>query len=428
MVRTLLVPLLLAASLLPAQAEEQLLDRIVAVVNDDVVLLSEFEAELAAVRAQLRQRNVRMPPAEELRRQVLERLVMQTLQLNVAERQGITVDSATLDAAVRRVAEQNNMSLSRFRDALSAEGLTMAEFRERLRREIVLSRLRQREMQRRVNVTDQEIEQFLAQNRDGSTEYRLAQILISVPEAASAEAIEAARAEAESVLAELEAGADFATVAATYSDARNALEGGDLGWRSAAQVPEPVADRVAQMSPGDITPVLRSPAGFHVFQLQDRRSTEQRLVTQTRVRHILIEPNEVVTDTDARLRLESLRERIQGGASFAELAQANSDDAASASEGGSLGWIDPAATPPQFEEVLRSLEPGELSEPFRTRSGWHLVLLEERRQRDVTEQIARAEAARAIRERKEEEQTELWLRELREEAFVEYRLGEGLAS
>lgn len=428
MIRALLAALTLFAGISTASAEEELLDRIVAVVNDDVVLASELESELAAVRSQLRQRNVRMPPEDELRRQVLERLVMQTLQLNVAERQGVSVDDATLDAAVRRVAQQNNMSLSRFRDALAGEGLTMGEFRERLERDILVSRLRQREMQRRVNVTDQEIDQFLAQNRDEDTEYRLSQILISVPEAASADAIAEARAEAEEVAEQLEGGAEFATVAATYSDARNALEGGDLGWRSAAQVPEPVADRVSQMSEGDITPVLRSPSGFHVFQLRERRSAEQRVVTQARVRHILIEPNEVVADTDARMRLESLRERIQEGGDFADLARANSDDAASASEGGSLGWIDPGATPPQFEEVVNSLEPGELSEPFRTSSGWHLVEVEDRRERDVTEEIARNEAAEAIRERKQEEQTELWLRELREEAYVEYRLDDESAS
>lgn len=428
MFRALLAALILTLGMLPASAEEQLLERIVAVVNDDIVLASEFEAELAAVRSQLRQRNVRMPPEDELRRQVLERLVMQTLQLNVAERNGVTVDDATIDAAVRRVAARNNMSLSRFRDALAGEGLTMAEFRERLRRDIILSRLRQREMQRRVNVTDQEIDQFLAQNRDEDTEYRLAQILVSVPEAASADAIAEARAEAEAVVEALESGEDFATVAAAHSDARNALEGGDLGWRTAARVPAPVADRVGRMSPGDITPVLRSPSGFHIFRLVDRRSSEQRLITQARVRHILIETNDVVTDTDARLRLESLRERIEGGADFADLARANSDDAASASAGGELGWIDPGATPPQFEEVISSLAPGELSEPFRTGSGWHLVQVLERRERDVTEAIARNEAAEAIRQRKEEEQTELWLRELREEAYVEYRLGDGRTS
>jgi len=428
MLRALLAALVITLGVLPASAEEQLLERIVAVVNDDVVLASEFEAELATVRNQLRQRNVRMPPDDELRQQVLERLVMQTLQLNVARRNGISVDDATVDAAVRRVAERNDMSLSRFRDALAGEGLTMAEFRERLRRDIILSRLRQREMQRRINVTDQEIDQFLAQNRDEDTEYRLAQILVSVPEAASSDAIAEARAEAERVREALESGTDFATAAATFSDARNALEGGDLGWRTAARVPAPVADRVSQMSPGDITPVLRSPSGFHIFRLVDRRSSEQRLVTQARVRHILIETNDVVSEGDARLRLESLRQRITGGGDFASLARANSDDAASASEGGELGWIDPGATPPQFEEAVRSLSPGELSEPFRTSSGWHLVQVLERRERDVTEDIARNEAAEAIRERKEEEQTELWMRELREEAYVEYRLDGDSAS
>ena len=414
---------MLLLSLNIAQAQEVVLERIIALVNDDVVLASELETELISVRQDLEQRNVRMPPAEELRRQVLERLIMQTLQLNVAERRGIRVDSATLDAAVRRVAERNGLSLTGLRDALETQGLDMARFREQLRREIVISRLRQQVMNQRVDITEQEIQQFIERNRSLDREYRLEQILISVPEAASANAIAEARARADAVVERLDAGESFARVAASESDARNALEGGDMGWRPASQLPQTGADAIRELEPGQYTSPLRAPAGFQIYRLRETRGGDEQMIRQANLRHIVIATNEVVTDTDARMRLQALRERIMGGSDFADLARANSDDPTSAGDGGDLGWIDPDNLPPGFRSAVTSLEAGEVSEIFRTRGGWHIAEVVDWRERDASETIAREEAEAAIRQRKSEEETELWLRELREEAYVESRLG-----
>ncbi|MBY5269122.1 peptidylprolyl isomerase [Spiribacter salinus] len=423
MIRPLLASLLMTLALSVAKAEEVLLERIVALVNEDVVLASELEAELASVTAELRQRDVQIPPDDELRRQVLERLVMQTLQMNVAERRGIRVDSATLDSTVRRIADRNNLSLTGLRDALSEQGIDMARFRKQMRRDIMLTRLRQEEMDERVDVTDQEIEQFLERNQDDTREYRLGQILISVPEAASAGAIDEAEDRARQVMERLSAGESFARVAAAESDARNALEGGDLGWRPATELPSVATDAIRDLEPGETTEPLRTPAGFQIYQLQETRDPDQRLIEQVNVRHILIETNEIVTDQDAQLRLESLRERLRQGASFADLARSNSDDPTTATQGGELGWLNPGSLPQGFQNALAELPIGELSQPFQTRAGWHLAEVQDRRQRDAGDQLAREEAAEAIRERKAADEVELWLRELREEAYIEIRLG-----
>ncbi len=405
----------------PATAE--LLDRVVAVVNDDVVLLSEFRDELATARAQLAQRDIQAPPEDQLRRQVLDRLVMQRLQLDAAERAGIRVDEATLDAAVRQVARQNDLDLPGFRDALQREGMTMAGFRERLRREITLRRLRRSAMDQRINITPQEVDQFQSQIAEREVEYHLRHLLVALPEAASPEAIESAREKAEGLRRELtDGGANFATLAATHSDGRNALEGGDLGWRRAGELPAVVAGQLSDLEPGDVSDVLRTPSGFHLFKVEDRRDAERHVVTQTRARHILIRTNEVVSDEDARRRLTALRQRVLSGESFAELARANSDDKGSAAEGGSLGWITPGSMAPEFERVMQRLDPGAISQPFRSRFGWHIVQVRERREQDTTETYRRNQAAQQLRQRKEEEELELWLRQLREEAYVDYRL------
>ena len=414
--------LLFVTGIPPAAAEAVSLERIVALVNDDVVLASELEAEITTVRRELERRNVRMPQPQQLRRQVLERLIMQTLQMNVAERRGIRVDNATVDAAVRQVAERNGLTLAGLRDALSAEGLDMARFREQIRRDIVLNRLRQQEMNRRVDVSEQEIDQFIARNQEPGREYRLSRILIGVPEAASPASIEAARDEAQQIVQRLRDGEAFARLAATASDARNALEGGDLGWRPASQLPASAREAVETLAVGEITDPVRTPAGFQIYRLDDQRGSEQQTVRQAQLRHILIETNEVVTDADARLRLQTLRERILSGSDFSTLARANSDDPTSATAGGELGWVNPANLPPSFAEVVRSLEAGAISQPFRSRGGWHIAEVMAWREQAVSEQLAREEAAEAVRQRKAEEETELWLRELREEAYVEIRL------
>jgi len=401
----------------------QVLDRIVAVVNDDVVLQSELEQEVATIAAQLRQRNIAMPDEQTLTRQVLERLIMQRLQLAVAERNGIRVDEATLNAAVQRIAEQNNLSLSQFRATLENEGFDYSTFRDNLRNEIILTRLHQRQAESRVNVSPQEIDEHLASQGGGSaTEYLVGHILIAMPENASSEQAQQARERAEEVRRLLAEGGDLAQLAASYSDSSTALDGGSLGWRSQGELPTLFANQVPQLAVGETGQIIQSPGGFHLIQLLNRRSADQAVITQTHARHILIQPNAVVSDRDARLRLEALRQRIQSGADFAELARANSDDKGSASQGGDLGWASPGTFVPSFEQTMSKLAPGEISEPFRSNFGWHIVQVLERRQRDATDELRRAKAAETIRQRKSEEALEAWLRQLREEAYVDIRL------
>ena len=405
----------------PALAET--LDEIAAVVNDQVVLASELEAETRKVVAQLRQRNVTLPSTPVIQRQVLERLIMQRLQLAMADRLGIRVDDATLNAAVARIAEQNKLSLSEFRRALEEDGYEYAEFREGLRDEIALARLHQRQTESMASVSPQEIDEFLASQGPGGDrdEYLLGHILIATPEAASAEQLQAAEAEAAEARQRLEAGEDFAQVAARYSDSATALEGGSLGWRSRAELPTLFAEQVPAMNVGQVDRV-QNPSGFHIIKLLDKRSSERQLVTQTHARHILIRTNEIVSDEDARLRLESLAQRIENGADFTELARANSDDKGSAAQGGDLGWASPGTFVPAFERTMAELAPGEISEPFQTQFGWHIVQVLERRQHDSTEEFRRVKAAETIRQRKSEEALESWLRRLRDEAYVDIRL------
>ncbi len=415
----LAVLLLAATPVLAAQT----LDRIVAVVNDDVVLASELAQEIDNVIVQLRQRGTPIPDRNILTRQVLERLIMQRLQLAVAERSGIRVDETTLNAAVQRIAEQNKLTLGQFRAAIEGEGMDFAAFREGLRDEIILARLHQRQAESQVSVSPQEIDEYLASQGSGAqTEYLVGHILVSIPEGASTEQVQRARERAEEVRAKLAAGGNLGQLAAAYSDSATALDGGSLGWRSQGELPTLFADQVPQLAVGQTGEIVQSPGGFHVIQLLDRRSTDQTLVTETRARHILIRPNAVVSDQDARLRLEALRRRIQNGASFAELARAHSDDKGSASQGGDLGWAVPGMFVPSFEAAMAELAPGEISPPFESQFGWHIVQVLERRERDMTDELRRAKAAEAIRQRKSEEALEAWLRRLREEAYVDIRL------
>jgi len=315
------------------------------------------------------------------------------------------------------------MSLPEFRDALRQKGMSMGDMREQLRRRLTLQRLRRQEMRRRINVTDQEIDQYIQNNQGDSLEYNLSHILIASPEAASPDELEEARKRAKEVKAELDSGGNFASLASTWSDSRTALEGGDMGWLKRGELPRELAAEIADMDPGDVSPILRTPSGFHLYKLDDRRRSERKVVTEKRTQQILIKTNDVVTDEDARKRLRSLRQRlVSNDARFEELAQANSDDANSAGDGGDMGWVRPKSMPPNLGRVIERLEPGELSEPFRSRFGWHLVRVTDTRDKDVTEESLRQQAQQALRKRKREAELEPWLRQLREEAYIEYRL------
>ena len=424
-----------AASLTGQNTEQAAapLDRIVAVVNDGVITQTQLDQATRTVERQLRHQNTPLPPERDLQRQVLEHLVLKRLQLQLAKQLGIDVDGETLDRAVRSIARQNNMDLSQFRAALKKQGYNFVRFRKDVREQIIIGRLQQQQVNNRITVTNQEVDNFLAnlkaQNQD-NREYHIAHILIAVPEAASPEQIQAAHKKAEQVLAKLRAGADFAQTAVAYSDGQHALQGGDLGWRTLNQIPTLFAQALAHMQPGDVSGLLRSPSGFHIIKLvAEKGANLKHVVTQTQVRQILIRPNALLSDAQARARLEKLRREIENGASFAALARADSEDTFSAANGGSLGWVNPGQADPVFQQVMDKTPVGQVSEPFRTPSGWHILQVEARRQHDITQEYNRAMAEQIIRTRKTEEALELWLRRLRDEAYVRYRVkGLGLNS
>ena len=424
--------LFLLAGLLAAlsvQAAVLPVDRIVAVVNDGVIMESELETRLRTIKGQLEQRNTKLPPEATLRKQVLERLIINHLQLQAAERTGVRISDERLNTSIARIASQNKMSLAQFRSTLERDGFDFNVFREDIRREMIISRLVQRVVKQRINITDQEIANFLATNKNqtsSANEYRLSHILIQLPEAASTEQVEAAQRKADATVAKLRGGADFGQIAAASSAGQQAFEGGDLGWRKAVQLPSLFADVVAGMSKGDIADPIRSPSGFHIIQLADVRGQDQRHITnQSLARHILIRTNELTSNDDARNRLAQLLIRLEGGEDFATLARAHSDDRGSAAKGGDLGWTSPGALVPQFENEMNKLEPGQISQPFRTPFGWHIVQLIDRRSHDDTEKFLENKARKFLTERKTKEDTDAWLRRLRDEAYVEYRLEDG---
>jgi peptidyl-prolyl cis-trans isomerase SurA len=402
----------------------QPLDRIIAVVDDEVILESELVEMEQTIRQQLHQRNAALPPSDVMHKQVLERLIMQRLQLQKAASSGVRVGDDALNAALRQIADNNKMTLGQFRDAIEKDGFDYSGFRETIREEMIISRLHKSQVEDRVVVTDREIDNFLAtQTAQGGSEetYHLLHILISLPEAAMPEQVQAAQAKLEKVQSLLAEGADFSQVASGYSDGQNALEGGDLGWRKKGELPTLFANEVPNMKVSDVSDVLRSSSGYHLVKLADKKSEETHLVKQTLASHILIRTNELVTDSDAELRLNQLRERVLNGDDFAELARAHSDDTGSAINGGSLGWSSPGAMVPEFEEKMDALSAGEVSDVFKSRFGWHLIKVLDRREENMAEEFKRNKAREQIRTRKVNEELESWLRELRDEAYVEYR-------
>ena len=408
------------------------LDSIVAVVEDDVVLRSELNAELNKVTRQLQAQGAQVPPRPQLERQVLERLILLKLQLAAARQLGINVSDDDVDQALANVAKANNIAPAQLREALARSGIAYDGYREDVRRQILQGRLRQREVIDKIRVSDQEAEAFMARNPKFSeggarTAYHLLHILAATPEGATAEQITAARAKAERLVARLRSGASFRELARTESDARQALEGGDLGWLEAAQVPSAFIDQVERMRRGDVSDPIRNANGFNIVKLEDFRTaggggSERRIVQQTKARHILIRTGENASDAEIKARLEALRERIANGDDFGNLARANSEDKVSAANGGELGWIGPGTGTPQFEEAMGRLAPGQISQPFQTPFGWHIVQVLERRDVDSTDQVRVQKAKEAIRQRKAEEATELFLRRLRAESYVEIRL------
>lgn len=403
------------------------LDGIVAVVNDDVIVESELENRLRTIRARLHEAGTPVPATGVLERQVLERLILDRLQLQLADRLGVRVDDKSLNEALREIAKRNGLSLAQFRDVLEKDGFDFVTFREQIRQQMLIAQVQQRQVEARIRVSDREIDNHLAtQAKQGSAEtaYHLAHILIPVPEAASADQIASARQRANEVLDSIQQGASFASAAVANSAGQQALQGGDLGWRREPELPTIFAGEVPQMAIGDVRGPMQSPSGFHLIQLLDKRGEARHIVQQSRARHILIQTKEGTNDGEAEERLAQLRERIEAGDSFADLARAHSEDPASAARGGDLGWVNPGDMVPEFREVMEALAPKQISQPFRTQFGWHIVEVQERRAHDDTEELRRLNAKEEIRERKAEEELQSWLRQLRDEAYVELRLAE----
>lgn len=407
-----------------------LVDRIVAVVNKEAITQSELDDQVAMAVRQLERQGTPLPDRAALERQVLERLILVKAQLQLAKETGIKVDDVQLDRAVERIAQNNNMTLAAFRSALEHDGVSFDKFRSEVRDQIILTRLREREVDNKIQVSDSEIDLYLEQNKEASAqraEYNVAHILIRLPDQASPEQIEQARAKADKVRAEALAGADFAKLAASDSDGPDALKGGELGWRSENRLPELFTAALKDMQPNGISQVLRSPAGFHILKLLGRRDAtgaDGPPVEQTHARQILIRTSDAVSDAEAKRTLQDLRERIvRGGADFAQLARVHSEDP-SAARGGDLGWLYPGDTVPEFERAMNALKPGEISQPVRTQYGWHLIQVLERRTAGMSPERRRLQAREILRERKSDEAYQEWLRQLRDETYVEIHLGE----
>jgi peptidyl-prolyl cis-trans isomerase SurA len=420
------------ATLLPQGVHAQAplpVDRIVAVVNKEVITASELADQVDAAERQLRRQGTPLPDHAALEHQVLDRLILVKAQLQLARETGIKVDDAQLDKALERIAESNHMTLGEFRQTLARDGVDFDKFRREVRDQIILTRLREREVDDKIQVSDSEIDLYLEQQKENAgapkEEYNVAHILVRLPDQASPEQIAAAQARAEKARSEALAGADFAKLAATYSDGPDALKGGALGWRSPDRLPELFATALKTMKPGDVSAVLRSPAGFHLLKLLGTREgggADGPPVEQTHVRQILIKTNEAVSEDDARRRLEDLRDRIvHGGASFAEMARLYSQDG-SAARGGDLGWVYPGDTVPDFERAMNALKPGEISDPIKTPFGWHLIEVLDRRTAAMSADRRRLMARQALRERKSDEAYQEWLRQLRDETYVEPHL------
>jgi peptidyl-prolyl cis-trans isomerase SurA len=408
-------------------------DAIVAVVNSEVITAQELEARMQTVEGRLRSQGVAVPPRAQFQQQLLERMIVDRAQLQMAKENGLRVEDPLLDAAVARIAEQNGLTLAAFRKRVEEDGTTFERFREDIRSEILLQRLREREVDNKVQITESEVDNFLAAGggaQGAQPEINLAQILVRIPENASAEQIAQRRARAEEALQQLRSGADFARVAATYSDASDALKGGELGWRTPDRLPQIFIDAIADRRDNELV-VTKSANGFHILRVLGRRTSTPAkagapvaAVTQTHARHILIKVNQVVPANEARRKLVELKERLANkAAGFPELARLYSNDG-SAAKGGDLGWLYPGDTVPEFERAMDALQPGQVSDPIESPFGYHLIQVIERKTDDVSQERQRLQARQALRERKIEEATEEWLRQLRDRTYVEYRTDE----
>ncbi|MCK9489246.1 MAG: peptidylprolyl isomerase [Xanthomonadales bacterium] len=424
LIRTLLLPLLLLATV-PVSAQSltvETLDRVIAVVDEDVILASELDRSVNNIIDQYADRAAQLPPRDVLERQVLERMILMKVQADRAQETGIRISEMQVDAAIGDVARSNGLTPDQLRASLEQQGLHYGEFRETVREELLIQALQQRFVQTRVSVSESEIDNLLGSGQLQRGEVHIGHILIAVPEGADSHSIEEARSRAQAVHDQIQAGMDFASAAIRHSNAPNALDGGDLGWRGLNEIPSVFIDIVAQMREGEVTPAIRSPGGFHLLKLYGRRADSQRLVEEFNARHIMIEFTELTSPEQAERRIRDVHRQILDGADFTDMAREHSDDHNTGPLGGDLGWFPPEAYGTGVAQVLPTLADGEISEPFRSDVGWHLLQRLGNRQQDRTADFLRRQAAETIRSRKAGEEFERYVRELRGEAYIENRL------
>lgn len=423
------VMLLALACALAAQAERQPLDRVIAIVDDNVILQSELDARVRTVVARLTAQGTGLPPRQVLEERVLDQLITDSVQLQRAETMGMRISDNELNETIRNIARSNNLTMEQFEQQLTAEGLSYPEARDQIRNEMLISRVQQRSVGNRVRVTDREVATYLAAQASrgtSGTEYQLAHILVAVDNFNDQDEVDRARAKAERLLLEIRDGRDFRAAAVAESDASNALEGGVMGWRPENQLPSLVENVVPDLALQEPSEVLQSGSGFHLITVLAKRGGGEQLVEQYKVRHILTRPTETVSDLQAENRSRELYRKLREGADFAELAKDYSDDPVSGSDGGNLGWVSRGQMVPEFEQAMLAAEIGELKGPFRSQFGWHILQVEERRQKDISDEVKESEARQAIYRRKFDVELQAWLREIRDEAYVDIKSGSGV--
>jgi peptidyl-prolyl cis-trans isomerase SurA len=422
-------PLLLGALLLGSavHAAVQPLDSVVAIVDNDVIMKSQLDQRTREVRQNIAKRGDGAPPPGALEPQVLDRLILENLQLQIGDRSGIRISDEELNAAIATIAQRNNMTVDQFRKAIAQDGGSYNDARDQVRREMIISRVRQRRVADRIQVSDQEVKNFLASDQGKvqlSQEFHLATIMVGTPESATSTVIQAAAVKAKGIYDKLKAGADFGQMAVANSSSENALDGGDIGWRKAAQLPPPFGDMLGSMPIGDVTPPARTPAGFIIIKLLEKRGGEgqAQMRDEVHVRHILIKPSEIRSEEETKRLAQKLYDRIEAGEDFGDLAKSFSEDPGSALNGGDMNWVDPTALVPEFREVMNDTPQGKLSKPFKTQYGWHVLEVLGRRSTDATHQARDQQAMNVLRTRKYDEELESWLRQIRDEAYVEIKL------
>jgi len=405
-------------------SKQILLDKVIAIVDDDIVMKSELEARVRYITNRLRRQGTQIPSQEIMRKRVLEQLIIESIQLQLAGRAGIRIGDAQLNATLQNIAQSNNMNIQQFEQQLVLEGDSFASAREQIRREMILTQVQRSEVDRRVRVTDQEIAHFISSKEgrtQSGTEYNIAHILIAIPETASAVQISVAEQRANEILAELKSGEDFRKTAVAKSDGRQALNGGVIGWRKEAELPSIAADVIPSLAINEPSKLIKTGSGFHIVTVLEKRGGSEKIIEQSNVRHVLISPSEIRTEAEAEEIALKLYERIEGGDDFAQIAKSNSDDPVSAIDGGNLDWVSPGQMVPEFEQVMGQTKVGETSKPFRSQYGWHILQVQDRRQQDMGKLIQKNQAQQIIQRRKFEDELANWLLEIKDEAFIDIK-------